>query len=335
MMKKIKDIIKKTPILRRPFVEIDRLRLRENELQGKLDRLEETKDQNNGSEGSNRESVKMFVPPGHFYSPIPSIGEIKLNERRIFGTVPKALPGIDLNETEQLRLFCEFKKYYSEMPFPVEKRKNLRYFFANPNYSYSDAIFLYSMIRYTKPKKIIEVGSGYSSCVFLDTNELLFNNTISCTFIEPYPELLMSLIKDSDKNKINIIPQKLQEIQLGIFSELSAGDILFIDSTHVSKVNSDTNYVFFEILPALQKGVYIHFHDIMYPFEYPKEWIYEGRAWNEAYLLRAFLQYNDTFKIVFFNTFMEFVNESRNELVSQMPLVMKNPGGSIWLKKVT
>src|SRR5207302_8473946 len=87
--------------------------------------------------------------------------------------------------------------------------------------------------------------------------------------------------------------------------ELEDGDILFIDSTHVGKAGSDVNRFFFEILPALERGVVIHFHDIFYPFEYPARWLDEGRAWNEQYLLRAFLEFNEMFQIKLFTTFME------------------------------
>lgn len=139
------------------------------------------------------EKLKMWVPPSHFHSPIPSIDEVKFNEKEIFNNIPREIPGIDLNEQEQINLFTKFKQYYKEQPFYAHKKENLRYFFENPSYSYSDAIFLYCMIRHTQPKKIIEVGSGYSSCVILDTNELFFNNAISC--IDPYPELLYSLIQ--------------------------------------------------------------------------------------------------------------------------------------------
>jgi hypothetical protein len=82
-----------------------------------------------------------------------------------------------------------------------------------------------------------------------------------------------------------------------IISNLNENDILFIDSTHVSKFNSDVNCIIHNILPALSKGVYIHFHDVMYPFEYPKNWLIEGRAWNEQYILRAFLEFNTNFKL--------------------------------------
>ena len=273
----------------------------------------------------------QFFPPGHFSSPIPSLEEIKENEKNIFNIDSKSIPSINLNEGKQLKTFDVFKRFYAEIPFKENKQQNLRYFFENPAYSYSDAIFLYCMIRYLKPQKIIEVGSGYSSCVILDTNEIYCDNNIECTFIEPYPQLLESLITEQDKKRVIIIPKRLQDIELSNFKSLDRGDILFIDSTHVSKINSDVNYIFFDILPSLNSGVYIHFHDIFYPFEYPKEWIYQGIAWNEAYLLRAFLQYNDTFEIVFFNTFMEHFHEEKFN--SYMPLCMKNRGGSIWIRK--
>lgn len=276
-------------------------------------------------------AYKRFVPPGHFYSPIPSLEEVAAREEAIFSRVPRTIPGIDLQEEQQLHLFDSFKKFYNELPFPAQPASDRRFFYDNPAYSYSDAIFLYCMIRHARPQKIIEIGSGYSSCVTLDTNELFFNNSISCTFIEPFPQLLESLLKADDKTRIEIIPQPLQNVDISLFLSLAADDILFVDSTHVAKVGSDVNYLFFEILPALPAGVYIHFHDIFYPFEYPREWIYEGRAWNENYMLRAFLEYNSAFRIVFFNTFLEHFHEAR--FAAEMPLCLNNRGGSIWLKK--
>lgn len=274
--------------------------------------------------------VNRFVPPGHFYSPIPSLEEVRRDEERIF-KLPENIPAIDLNEEEQLSLFSIFKEFYKELPFKPEKTEGLRYYFENPHYSYSDAIFLYSMIRHLRPRKIIEIGSGYSSCAILDTNELFFGNSINCTFIEPNPRLLLSLIKEEDRERVEVLATNLQDVDISLFSSLSAGDILFIDSTHVAKINSDVNHIFFRILPALKSGVHIHFHDVFYPFEYPKEWIYEGRAWNEIYMLRAFLEYNDSFKIVCFNTFLEHFHE--DSFRQSMPLCLKNRGGSIWLKK--
>jgi len=187
------------------------------------------------------------------------------------------------------------------------------------------------MIRHAKPERIIEVGSGYSSCVILDTNEMYFRNEIKCTFIEPFPDRLLSLIKQSDTKLIELIDKNIQEVPVDMFESLSENDILLVDSTHISKANSDVNSIFFDILPILNKGVYIHFHDIFYPFEYPKTWILGGRSWNEAYLLRGFLQYNQSFRIVFFNTYLQHTFPDKFE--EEYPLCMMNPGGSIWLKR--
>lgn len=275
----------------------------------------------------------QFVPPGHFYSPIPSLSDIKQREATIFRPWPRTLPAINLNEDGQIELFEIFKKYYREQPFQAQPTPALRYYFENPFYSYSDAITLYSMIRYARPKRIIEIGSGFSSAAILDTNDRFFDNRIACTFIDPDPRQLHSLLKPNDAGHINIIPQKLQSIDQKIFFDLRADDILFVDSTHVAKVGSDVNTILFEILPQLHPRVYIHFHDIFYPFEYPKEFVYQGIAWNEDYLLRAFLQYNSTFRIVYFNTFLEHFH--REKFQQHMPLCLQNPGGSLWIKKST
>lgn len=273
-----------------------------------------------------------YVPPGHFYSPIPNLDEVRANESAIFGSTPEVIPGIDIAETSQLQLLEEFKTYYAELPFPIHKTPPLRYFFENSAYSYSDAITLYCMIRHAQPKRVVEIGSGHSSCVTLDTNELFFSGGIKTTFIEPYPELLLSLIKSSDQESIRLIPNKLQEVDAEVFQSLEANDILFVDSTHVCRINSDVNRILFEILPSLKSGVYVHFHDIFYPFEYPKEWVYEGRSWNEAYALRAFLQFNSTFRIVFFNTYLEHFHRPFFE--KHMPLCLKNTGGSLWIQRL-
>lgn len=272
-----------------------------------------------------------IIPPGHFYSPIPSLAEVRRDESRIFGTRPRTIPGVEMNEKAQLRLLEEFVDLYESMPFTASKSEGFRYCFDNPAYSYSDAIHLHCMLRHLKPKRVVEVGSGYSSCVTLDTCQHFIDTPVATTFIEPYPELLTSLILDSDRQTIKIIPERLQDVDLDVFKALEQNDVLFIDSTHVGKVNSDVNRIFFEILPALSPGVHIHFHDVFYPFEYPKEWIYQGRSWNELYMLRAFLQYNSEFDIVLMNTFMQLFHRSFFE--EKMPLCLKNSGGSIWLRK--
>ncbi|MGC2063790.1 MAG: class I SAM-dependent methyltransferase [Thermodesulfovibrionales bacterium] len=277
------------------------------------------------------EEYKTWVPLGHFYSPFPDIEQIRKREAQIWGKLPETISGIDLYREDQLKLLDKFASYYAAQPFKDDKQEGLRYYFVNPSYSYADAFFLYCMIRHLKPKRLIEVGSGYSSCASLDTNELFLNSQMAFTFVEPFPENLLSLTTRKDKASMKLIPRNIQDVDLGVFSELQANDILFIDSTHVSKTDSDVNYIFFELLPSLNKGVYIHFHDIFYPFEYPKDWVYEGRGWSEAYVLRAFLQFNKDFKIVFFSGFL--FSFYKDIIARTMPLCLKNAGGCIWIKK--
>jgi predicted O-methyltransferase YrrM len=277
------------------------------------------------------ECYRTWVPPGHVLSPIPSLEQVRLREAEIYA-VPRHMPGLDLNEAGQLRLFDELLAFYPEQPFPATQIEGRRYWFENPAYSYSDAILLYCMIRHLQPRRIIEIGAGYSSAAMLDTNELFFENSIACTFIEPEPDLFRSLLKQGDAERITLLKMNLQEVPSHLFAGLEANDILFIDSSHVSKIDSDVNHIFFRILPALSSGVYIHLHDIFYPFEYPLDWVHEGRAWNEAYLLRAFLQYNDQFQIQLFNTFIDWFHKEK--YFRDMQLVQKNTGGSIWLRKM-
>jgi predicted O-methyltransferase YrrM len=278
-----------------------------------------------------RNIAETWVPAGHFYSPIVAIDEARRDEGRIFCSPAPVVPGLDLNEADQIKLLEHFEEMYPSIDFPRVSKATHRYFFENDAYSYSDAIMLHCMMRHFKPEKIIEVGSGYSSCAMLDTNERHFDHKIDMTFIEPYPDLLRSLLRPSDLETVCIMQTRLQDVPLDNFKALQSGDFLFIDSTHVSKTGSDVNYLFFEILPALNSGVHIHIHDVFYPFEYPKDWVMAGRSWNEIYILRAFLQFNESFKITIMNTYLEHFHEDRFK--SRMPLCLKNRGGSIWLKK--
>ncbi len=269
--------------------------------------------------------------PGHFYSPVISIEDVKNRESAIWENVEiDGIQGIDLEVKKQKELIKSFTQYYENLPFSAGNNNKTRYRFENDYYSYTDGIILYSMIRHFKLKRIIEIGSGFSSAVMLDTNELFFDNKITLTFIEPYPERLNSLLTEIDKKQNLIIQRDVQAVSLDEFKKLKAGDILFVDSSYVVKTGSDVNYILFEILPLLNSGVLIHFHDVFYPFEYPKQWVFEGRNWNEDYFLRSFLMYNKTFKIKLFS---HYLHEHHKKVFSEMPLSYKNTGGNLWLEK--
>jgi len=235
----------------------------------------------------------QYVSPGHFYSPISSIEDIE----RAITTAPASFSGIDLREDRQLALLEKLSRYYAEIPFPAEKNERFRFAFHNPSYSWGDAIILFCMIRELKPRRILEIGSGHTSALILDTNERYFGGGIDCMFVEPHPELLFSLLRPNEDRGTRVIRRKLQDVDIALFDTLEAGDILFVDSSHVVKAGSDCHLLFSDVLPRLNPGTLIHFHDIFERFEYPAEWLREGRGWNEQYVLRAFLQFNSEFRI--------------------------------------
>ncbi|GAB3993268.1 class I SAM-dependent methyltransferase [Spirosoma daeguense] len=277
----------------------------------------------------------LGFPPGHYYSPVVNKSEL-IHRNELFANFPRLLPNINLREAEQMELLEEFSKLYTSIPFTKEHTPERRYHYDAPGnqYCYSDAIMLHCIMRTFQPKQVIEVGSGFSSAVMLDTNQLFFNNSIQFTFIEPFPDRLYGLLRFEDRTRTVTHEKGLQEIELIEFDKLRENDVLFIDSTHVSKTGSDVNQIIFNILPRLQEGVLIHFHDIFYPFEYPKDWVVNssGFGWNEAYIVRAFLMNNPDYEIVMFNTFMEHFHTEWFQ--KNMPLCLENMGGSLWLRKI-
>jgi predicted O-methyltransferase YrrM len=270
----------------------------------------------------------QYVPPGHFCSPIPSVEEIE----RAIATAPASYRGIELGEDHQLALLEKLSRYYSEIPFPAEKNERFRFAFHNPSYSWGDAIILFCMIREIKPRRILEIGSGHTSALILDTNEHYFAGGIDCTFVEPYPELLLSLLRLNENRETRVIPRKLQDVDRTLFDALEAGDILFVDSSHVVKAGSDCQVLFSDILPRLHPGTLIHFHDVFDGFEYPAEWLREGRGWNEQYMLRAFLQFNREFRIKLYTAYM--IARHRRWFEQHMPNSLQNAGAfQIWIER--
>ncbi len=270
-------------------------------------------------------------PAGHYYSPIPSEEEVLAYIGDKQGKT-KELPGIALNEKHQFRILLEYCQFYEDLTFPEEKKEGCRYYYENGMFSYADSIFLYCFLRRNKPKRIVEVGSGFSSAVILDSIEGFFPERPEVTFIDPYPHRLRSLLTSRDEDEVTIIDKKIQEVPVELFSSLQSGDLLFIDSSHVVKCNSDLNILMFDVLPQLPPGVFVHFHDVFYPFDYPSEWLKRGRYWNENYFLRAFLSYNCEWDIHFYNGYVAF---AFNDVIKErMPLCIKNPGGSLYLQRV-
>lgn len=278
-----------------------------------------------------RLNTNSRFPAGHFYSSVISLDEVREKQDEIWPkALPESLTGIDLWTEEQLGLLGEFKSFYGDFLFPVDKEKRFRYFLNNPFFSYGDGFILFSMIRNFKPKRIIEIGSGFSSALMMDTNDLFFNSEIQLTFVEPFPgNRLNHLIGKAEEN-IQLIEEEVQTVDPDLFKSLEAGDILFVDSSHVVKTGSDVHFILKKILPGLKKGVLIHFHDIHFPFEYPKDWVLSGFGWNEVYYIHAFLMYNEQFRIRMFN---DFLSKCHSENINSIPLMTKAAGSSLWLEK--
>jgi hypothetical protein len=152
------------------------------------------------------------------------------------------------------------------------------------------------------------------------------------TFIDPYPKRLQGLINDSDRKTCRVIEQKVQSIPSILFDSLDANDLLFIDSSHVVKTGSDVLHLFFSIVPRLKPGVVVHIHDIYWPFEYPLDWLKQGICWNEAFLVKAFLQFNESFRIVLFNDYC--FKELNAELQSCLNVTASNAGSSLFFQRV-
>lgn len=272
---------------------------------------------------------QLWAPPGDFSSPIPALDEIRAHESRIF--TPGPMAGIDLNEAGQLALLDQLGPAACDLRLGAA---GARYRVGNPRFGGMDALVWAAMLRILRPARVIEVGCGFSTGVLADTNELHLASRVDITLIEPYPDVVRSVLRASDRVRLVVHP--LQAVSLQEFDRLQRGDVLFIDSTHVSKTGSDVNYAMFEILPRLAVGVYVHIHDIFHGFEYPPEWVYQGRAWNEAYLVRAFLQYNSAFEIVLWAPWLA---RTHPEALRRALPVTPTDGGaidpaSLWLRKI-
>jgi hypothetical protein len=220
-----------------------------------------------------------LYPPGHFYSPSTAPAD-REHARRWRGAEPL---GIDVRGDEQLALLQQLA------PAMGELRTDRRYTpdkTLNRHFGLPDAATLHAVLRHVRSRRFVEVGAGFSTAVVLDTAEEHMPE-LRITCIEPYPARLRSRLRPGDE--LTVLEQPVQSVDTACFRELEAGDILFIDSSHVAKPGSDTVHLMFHVLPLLHEGVLVHLHDIHWPFEYPERWIDQRRDWNEVYVLRALL----------------------------------------------
>ena len=237
-------------------------------------------------------AVGVFPLQDHYYEPQFNFTD---QEKRDFNK--RSLKGLDLNDSAQLA-FLDQLTYAAELSdIAQHSNESGEFFLGNGSFIEGDAEFLYQSIRHLKPGKLFEVGSGYST--LMAQKALRMNARESADYkcrhlcIEPFEMPWL------EKSGVEVKREKVESLDLGLFSTLNRNDILFIDSSHIIRPNGDVLHEYLTLLPSLNSGVIVHIHDIFTPANYPEQWIDgEVKFWNEQYLLEAFLTHNDHWEII-------------------------------------
>jgi hypothetical protein len=281
--------------------------------------------------------VHTRFPLGHYYSPVYDPRELAVEPRhsQIWPPAPRETAGVDWREDEQVALCVG--------PFAAQERLRFaddqgddetEYFTSNDQYPALDAWALEAMIRHHRPGRVVEVGSGFSSLVTARVNREHFDERIDFVCVEPYPR---PFLVDGVPGITGLRQEKVQDTPLEVFEALEKNDVLFIDTSHVAKTGSDVVWLYQEVVPRLRPGVVVHIHDIFAPGEYPEAWMLDGWAWNELYLVRAFLAFNSAFRIEFG---AQYMLKRHRDLVQQAFPGMNEEryahpgGGSLWIRRV-
>jgi len=275
--------------------------------------------------------IRAAHPGGHFYSPIVDPADATANAERIWPEPPAGVAGIDFGDASHRHVLeTLFPRFYPDFDYAEDGAPDeelAAYYINNSQFGWLDARALFVLLREWQPARIIEVGSGYSTLLMADVARRFLGGTTRITAIEPYPRPFLAKIG------VELIEAKVQDVPLSAFDALGRGDVLFIDSSHVSKTGSDVNRLFFDILPRLGPGVRIHVHDVFLPAEYPKEWVTgENRSWNEQYVLRALLMDSARYRVVFGSS--NAYHRHREAVTQALGLApgVAYGGGSLWFE---
>jgi len=281
------------------------------------------------------QSLGIHLTPVHYYQPVPDTRTLtdSIWEQR------SELVGLDLNEQTQLTLLDEFSRVwrmeYEGFPKDREEAHPHQYYVNNRAFTAVDGEVLYCMIRKFRPRKIIEIGSGFST--LLAAQAILRNQEESgqeCELVacDPHP---MELLAAGFPGLTKLFPKRVEELPVSFFAGLRENDILFVDSSHVLRIAGDVQYEFLEIIPRVAKGVLVHVHDIFLPAEYLKEWVMRQREfYSEQYLLQAFLAFNKAFRVLWAASYMHLQHPDKLEAAfSSYQRTLRWPG-SFWFRRV-
>lgn len=272
---------------------------------------------------------------GHFYSPVPDTRELATPEgrRRVWPETPRETPGIEWREEAQLALLRELAAQ-DPLPFPDGPTGDpTDYHTGNPQFSALDAWTLQAILRHVRPSRVIEVGCGWSSLVTARVNRECLGGAAEVVCIEPYPPEFLAGREIA--GIAELIPTPVQDVPVSRFEALGAGDVLFIDTSHVVKTGNDVQYLYHEVVPRLREGVVVHIHDIFLPSDYPPDWVLGGRAWNEQYLVQSFLAFNGAFEVMLGVAWLARLHRQAlaDAVVGGEPTLLTG-GGSLWLRRV-
>lgn len=268
-------------------------------------------------------------PPGHFYSPVPDIAELGSEEvsNRVWPAEPRDPVGINWRSADQLQLLSELASQ-PPMVVPRTSEDPQEYRLENEMFNGADAWFLQAMLRWLKPRRVIEVGCGFSSLLTARVNREYLERRTDVTCIEPYPPDFMV---NGVHGITRLIQSRAELVPRELYAELEAGDVLFIDTSHTVKTGNDVRFLLQEVVPQLAPGVIIHIHDIFLPFDYPREWVLDGRAWNEQYLVEAFLSFNNAFEVLLAASWLRHHHYAA--VASAAPVLAELGGVSLWLRR--
>ena len=202
-----------------------------------------------------------------------------------------------------------------------------------------DAHIYWSIIRYFKPKQIIEIGAGQSTLLAGQAcllNEKESGVVTALTAIEPCPG---EVFEGGIPGLTNLVQLKVQDVDPALWASLGSGDILFIDSSHVIASGNDVHFEYLEILPRLKPGVFVHIHDISLPKRYPDSYMDMQFYWNEQYLLQAFLTHNSKFEVIWpGNYLMEKCPKEMNALFPEIAEMRKvfpqSEPSAFWIRSI-
>lgn len=225
-------------------------------------------------------------------SPVPDLNSL---ERGIFGQ-PSPMRGVEFDVERQLQfLEQELGGYCREFAPPMREGDAPRgiFYLRNGTYESVDAELLYAMVRRFKPRRVLELGSGFSTLIIreaLARDGAASVDGVLCTY-DPYRSDLIP-----PEARVTALP--VQAIPEAAFQELEAGDLLFVDTSHTVKLGGDVNRIVLDLLPLLAPGVIVHFHDIFLPYPYSRAHLEDAHFWTEQYLLQAFLSGNGSWEIL-------------------------------------